>query len=127
MYAHHTIHAMTFSHPHPITNINSPITNINSPIHHHNHTLVADGEQEIAVRAFIYDTLGKKGTFALYFTDLKFSQPVRLAHGCGNFVHNGTKVHFEVCKEHIAMTCASSKVLENVVVAALDKHFERDR
>jgi hypothetical protein len=121
---------MTHSHTHPIININS---NINSTVHDHphphshSHALVADGEQAVAVRAFIYNTLGKKGTFALYFTDLKFSQPVRLAHGCGNFVHNGTRVHFEMCKEHIVMTCTDSKVLENVVVAALDKHFERER
>ena len=124
MHAHHPIHAMTVSHPHPITNISSLSS---SPIHSHKHTLIANGEQEVAVRAFIYDTLGRKGTFALFFTDLKFSQPVRLAHGCGNFVHNGTRVRFEVCNEHITLTCADSKVLENVVVAALDKHFERDR
>ncbi|AGE57046.1 hypothetical protein ATCVNEJV3_669R [Acanthocystis turfacea Chlorella virus NE-JV-3] len=125
---------MTLSHSHPIINSN---INVNSnihdhppphpPPHSHSHTLVADGEQAVAVRAFVYDTLGKKGTFALYFTDLKFSQPVRLAHGCGNFIHNGTKVHFEVCTEHITMRCTDSKVLENVVVAALDKHFERER
>ena len=88
------------------------------------HSLIASGEQEIAVRSFIYNTLGKKGTFALYFTDLKFSQPVRLAHGCGNFVHNGTKVCFEVTKEHIALTSTDSDVLQSVVVTALDKHCE---
>ncbi|AGE57744.1 hypothetical protein ATCVNTS1_705R [Acanthocystis turfacea Chlorella virus NTS-1] len=120
---------MTHSYTHSAISAISTISaiNSNSNINSQMHTLVADGEQEVAVRAFIYDTLGKKGTFALYFTDLKFSQPVRLAHGCGNFVHNGTKVHFEVCKEHIAMRCTDSKVLENVVVAALDKHFERER
>ena len=91
------------------------------------HSLIASGDQEVAVRAYIYNTLGKKGTFALYFTDLKFSQPVRLAHGCGNFIHNDTKVHFEVCDEHIALTCTDSDVLENVVVTALDKHYERER
>ncbi|AGE53611.1 hypothetical protein ATCVGM07011_655R [Acanthocystis turfacea Chlorella virus GM0701.1] len=150
MHIHHTNHTMVHSHPHIHSTINSDITNIatinsditniatinsditniatiNSDIHSHKHTLIASGEQEVAVRAFIYDTLGRKGTFALYFTDLKFSQPVRLAHGCGNFVHNGTRVHFEVCNEHITLTCADSKVLENVVLAALDKHFERER
>ena len=91
------------------------------------HSLVASGEQQIAVRAFIYETLGRKGTFALYFTDLKFSQPVRLAHGCGNFVHNNTSVYFEVGTEQITLSCTDSKVLENVVVFALDKHFERER
>jgi hypothetical protein len=91
------------------------------------HSLVATGEQEIAVREFIYDTLGKKGTFSLFFTDLKFSQPVRLAHGCGNFTHKGVKVTFDVCDEHITLTSTDSDVLENVVVSALDKHFERER
>lgn len=90
----------------------------------HIHSLIASGEQEVAVRAFIYNTLGKKGTFALYFTDLKFSPPVRLAHGSGSFVHNGTKVCFEVTKEHIALTSTDSDVLQSVVVTALDKYCE---
>jgi hypothetical protein len=88
------------------------------------HSLIATGEQEVAVRAFIYNALGKKGTFALYFTDLKFSPPVRLAHGSGSFFHNGTKVCFEVTKEHIALTSTDSDVLQTVVVSALDKHCE---
>jgi hypothetical protein len=85
--------------------------------------MISYGDQDVAVRAFIYENFTKT-EFTLHFTDLKFSQPVRLAHGCGDFIHKNTKVYFEVTKDRTILKCKDDNVLESLMVLALDKYCQ---
>lgn len=88
------------------------------------HKLVLKQTEELAVRKYIYDAIGKKGEFAVYFEDLKFSSPMCLVHGNGHIVFNGTVITFEVKKEHTVLYSSDQKSLVNIVVAAVDALLE---
>ena len=88
------------------------------------HKLVLKDTEELAVRKYIYDAIGKKGEFVVYFENLKFSSPMCLVHGNGHVVFNGTLVTFEVKKEHTVLYSSDQKSLVNIVVAAVDALFE---
>jgi hypothetical protein len=88
------------------------------------HQLVLKDTEELAVRKYIYDAIGKKGEFVVYFENLKFSSPMCLVHGNGHVVFNGTLITFEVKKEHTVLYSSDQKSLVNIVVAAVDALFE---
>lgn len=85
------------------------------------HTLVVNGDQEIAVREFIYKLGSSSKSFMLYFDDLKFSLPIRIVYGSGTFTFRDTKVKFITECDHTVLESKDADVLTNLVVTALDK------
>jgi hypothetical protein len=79
------------------------------------------GKQERWVRAFVYDTIGRKGPFVLFFKDLKFSQPLALVYGVGSFTFENAVIRFEVYDDKTVLTSSDQKALVSLVVNALDK------
>ena len=94
------------------------------PEHVSEHKLVLKNIEELAVRKFIYDAIGRKGEFVVYFENLKFSSPWCLVHGNGHVVFNGTVITFEVKKEHTVLYSSDQKSLVNIVVKAVDTLLE---
>lgn len=88
------------------------------------HKLVITGTEELAVRKYIYETIGKKGEFVVYFEDLKFSNPMCLVHGDGYVVFNNSIITFAVKDGHTILYSDKQKALVNIVVAAVDALFE---
>lgn len=84
------------------------------------HKLVVNGEQEIAVREFIYKLGSSSNSFMLYFDDLKFSLPIRIVYGSGTFTFRGTKVKFYTECDHTVFKSKDADILTNIVVTALD-------
>jgi hypothetical protein len=84
------------------------------------HHLVLKDFEERAVRAYIYNAIGRSGEFVLYFEDLKFSDPVCLVHGYGFITFNNTLIKFKVHDDHTVLTSHDQKSLVSIVVAAID-------
>jgi len=85
------------------------------------HTLFLTGEAERAVRAFIYDLIGRKGEFVLYFENMKFSDPICLVHGDGFVRYKDSMIHFVVEKDRTVLSSNDQKKLVSIVTDALDK------
>ena len=84
------------------------------------HTLVLKDFEERAVRAYIYNSIGRSGEFVLYFEDLKFSDPMCLVHGSGFITFNNTLIKFQVHGDHTVLVSRDQKPLVSIVVAAID-------
>lgn len=84
------------------------------------YNVVVTEEQEKLVRAYIFSSIGKKGSFSLHFDDLKFSTPLELVNGSGVFNFDGTQIYYTVGKEQTVLFSDSRKVLIDFVCEALD-------
>ena len=89
------------------------------------HKLILKKTEELAVRKYIYDSIGKKGEFVVYFEDLKFSAPMCLVHGEGYIVFNNTIITFEVKDKFTILYSDNQKALVDIVVAAVDALYEQ--
>jgi hypothetical protein len=85
------------------------------------HTLILSGKQEEIVRAFIYEKLlGETGTFVLFFSDLKFSDPLALCAGDGFVTYGDQLVRYEVGPVGTVLVSEDRRSLVRLVVDALD-------
>jgi hypothetical protein len=87
------------------------------------HTLEVFNVQEIAVRKYIYNQIGKKGHFSLHFDDLKFSFPTSLVSGNGCFTFQDSIVHYEVMLDCTYLKADDPHKLVAIVLAALDDYL----
>lgn len=87
------------------------------------HTLEVFDVQEIAVRKYIYNQIGRKGCFSLHFEDLKFSFPTSMASGRGCFTFQDSIIHYEVMFDCTYLKADNPQKLIAVVLAALDDYL----
>jgi hypothetical protein len=88
------------------------------------HTLLVHDVQEIAVRSYIYNTIGKTGTFVLHFDDLKYSFPTSMVDdGYGCITFRDSMIRYEVTPECTALHSYDREKLVAFVLASLDDHL----
>jgi hypothetical protein len=87
------------------------------------HTLLVHDVQEIAVRRYIYNNIGKTGTFVLHFDDLKYSFPTSMVDGYGCITFRDSMIRYEVTPEGTALHSDDREKLVAFVLASLDDHL----
>jgi len=87
------------------------------------HTLLVHDVQEIAVRSYIYNNIGKTGTFVLHFDDLKYSFPTSMVDGYGCITFKDSMIRYEVTPEGTALHSDDREKLVAFVLASLDDHL----
>ena len=87
------------------------------------HTLLVHDVQEIAVRSYIYNNIGKTGTFVLHFDDLKYSFPTSMVDGYGCITFRDSMIRYEVTPEGTALHSDDREKLVAFVLASLDDHL----
>jgi hypothetical protein len=87
------------------------------------HTLLVHDVQEIAVRRYIYNNIGKTGTFVLHFDDLKYSFPTSMVSGYGCITFRDALIRYEVTPEGTALHSDDREKLVAFVLASLDDHL----
>ena len=87
------------------------------------HTLVVTDVQEVAVRSYIYNSIGKTGTFVLHFDDLKYSFPTSMVSGYGSITFRGALIRYEVTPEGTTLRSDERAKLVAFVLASLDDHL----
>jgi len=87
------------------------------------HKLIVTDEQELYVRRYIYSLIGKKGSFVLHFSDLKFSTPFDMAAGQGVVKFKGGIVEYYTGKGETVLRSEDRDLLVKFVCAAIDEYM----
>jgi hypothetical protein len=87
------------------------------------HTLEVRGVQEIACRRFIYNKIGKTGSFVLHFDDIKFSFPTSMVTGYGCIAFCNTQIQYEVGLDYMTLKSNDRDALVAMVIESLDEYL----
>ena len=87
------------------------------------HTLEVRDVQEIACRRFIYNKIGKTGSFVLHFDDIKFSFPTSMVSGYGCITFRENQIQYEVGPDHTTLKSNDRDALVSMVIESLDEYL----